>query len=57
MQNMVQLWPVKLDPAVEEELRKAKELRESQEKERLAREEEERKAAEAAAKGKKGAAK
>ena len=29
MQNVVQLWPAKLDPAVEEELRKAKELRES----------------------------
>ena len=57
MQNVVQLWPAKLDPAVEEELRKAKELRESQEKERLAKEEEERKAAEAAAKGKKGAPK
>lgn len=49
MADLVQLWPVPLDAAAEEERQKLKELRDSQEKERLAREEEERRAAEAAA--------
>lgn len=48
--NMVQLWPVPVDPAAEEERQKLQELRESQEREK-AREEEERRAAEAAQKG------
>ena len=46
--NLVQLWPVPLD-AEAEERRRTRELRDSQEKEKLAKAEEDRKAAEAAA--------